>query len=122
MFIARTVAQRTQPGQRQTVKNDDYFCHAYVKADLGIAAVVVADGEYPTTAAFSVINKVGVTRGRGGWEGAEAHSEGLPGSSGPTTTACGMLMHPSGQVTRVYPLQAASRILLPVLGKAVGSP
>lgn len=58
MFIARTVAQRTQPGQRQTVKNDEYFCHVYVKAETGIAAIVVADSQYPTTAAFSVIHKV----------------------------------------------------------------
>ncbi len=57
MFIARTIVQRTQPGMRQTVKNDEYLCHVHVK-DNGIAGVVVADGEYPTTAAFSVIGKV----------------------------------------------------------------
>lgn len=57
LFIARTVAQRTQPGQRQTVKNDEYFCHAYNKADKGLVAITIADSEYPTTAAFSVIHK-----------------------------------------------------------------
>ncbi|GLC33567.1 hypothetical protein PLESTB_000089000 [Pleodorina starrii] len=57
MFIARTIAQRTQPGMRQTVKNDEYLCHVHVK-DNGIAGIVVADAEYPTTAAFSVIGKM----------------------------------------------------------------
>jgi hypothetical protein len=40
------------------VKNDEYFCHVYVKADLGLAAVVVADQDYPSLAAFSIITKV----------------------------------------------------------------
>jgi hypothetical protein len=40
------------------VKNDEYYCHVYVKADLGLAAVVVADQEYPNLAAFSIITKV----------------------------------------------------------------
>ncbi|GLI59891.1 hypothetical protein VaNZ11_001929 [Volvox africanus] len=57
MFIARTIAQRTQPGMRQTVKNEEYLCHVHVK-DTGLAGIVVADAEYPTTAAFSVIGKV----------------------------------------------------------------
>ncbi len=58
LFIARTIVQRTQPGQRQSVKNAEYLCHVYVRSDSGIAAIVVADGEYPTTGAFSVISKV----------------------------------------------------------------
>lgn len=57
LFIARTIVQRTPSGTRQTVKNDDYFVHVHVK-ESGIAGVVVADKEYPTTAAFSVISKV----------------------------------------------------------------
>jgi hypothetical protein len=32
----------------------------YVKADLGLAAVVVADQDYPNLAAFSIITKVRV--------------------------------------------------------------
>jgi hypothetical protein len=59
LFIARTIVQRTQPGQRQSVKNAEYLCHVHVKADAPLAAIVVADAEYPVTAAFSVIHKVG---------------------------------------------------------------
>eukprot|EP00983_Pelagomonas_calceolata_P054177 1143603-Pelagomonas_calceolata.AAC.1 len=73
VFIARTIVQRTQPGQRQTVKTEEYFCHVYVKADSNLAGIVVADSQalifltgptacfhltYPTTASFSVIHKV----------------------------------------------------------------
>ncbi|GAB4822213.1 hypothetical protein N2152v2_009259 [Parachlorella kessleri] len=28
-FVARTVARKTQTGQRQTVQQEDYFCHAF---------------------------------------------------------------------------------------------
>ena len=57
LFLARTIVQRTQPGVRQTVKSEEYYCHVHVK-DSGLAGVVVADGEYPPTGAFSVIGKV----------------------------------------------------------------
>mmetsp|Transcript_44744 Transcript_44744/g.133662 ORF Transcript_44744/g.133662 Transcript_44744/m.133662 type:complete len:200 (+) Transcript_44744:186-785(+) len=56
-FLVRTIVQRTQPGQRQSVKAEGYLCHVHVR-DSGMAGVVVADEEYPTTAAFSVITKV----------------------------------------------------------------
>jgi synaptobrevin family protein YKT6 len=55
-FISRTIVQRTQPGLRQTVRQDDYYCHVHVR-DNGLAGVVVADKDYPTTAAFSIIAK-----------------------------------------------------------------
>ncbi|WIA12871.1 hypothetical protein OEZ85_006494 [Tetradesmus obliquus] len=55
-FTSKTIVQRTQPGQRQTVKQEDYFCHVHVK-DSGIAGVAVCDRDYPTIAAFSVVNK-----------------------------------------------------------------
>lgn len=57
MFAARTIVARTQPGMRQTVKNQDYLCHVHAR-DFGIAGVVVADKDYPVTAAFSIISKV----------------------------------------------------------------
>mmetsp|Transcript_22954 Transcript_22954/g.50351 ORF Transcript_22954/g.50351 Transcript_22954/m.50351 type:complete len:200 (-) Transcript_22954:1727-2326(-) len=57
LFIARTIAQRTQPGLRQSVKTEGYLCHVHVR-DSGIAGVVVGDEEYPTTASFAIITKV----------------------------------------------------------------
>lgn len=57
LFLARTIVQRTQPGQRQSVKAEGYLVHCHVR-DNGLAGIVVADEEYPTTAAFSIITKV----------------------------------------------------------------
>lgn len=55
-FLSKTIVQRTAAGQRQTVKQEDYFCHVHVK-DGGIAGVAVTDRDYPTIAAFSVVGK-----------------------------------------------------------------
>lgn len=55
-FLSKTIVQRTTAGQRQTVKQEDYYCHVHVK-DGGIAGVAVTDKDYPTIAAFSVISK-----------------------------------------------------------------
>ena len=41
-FLTRTIVQRTQPGQRQSVKTEGYFCHVHVR-EYGLAAIVVAD-------------------------------------------------------------------------------
>jgi synaptobrevin family protein YKT6 len=55
-FLSKTIVQRTQPGQRQTVQQEDYFCHVHVR-DSSIAGIVVADKEYPNTAGFAVVAK-----------------------------------------------------------------
>ena len=41
-FLGRTIVQRTQPGQRQSVKTEGYLCHVHVK-DFGLAAIVICD-------------------------------------------------------------------------------
>ncbi|KIZ01023.1 VAMP-like protein YKT61 [Monoraphidium neglectum] len=56
-FTSRTIVQRTAPGQRQTVRQEDYYMHVHVR-DSGLAAVAVCDKDYPPTAAFSVAAKV----------------------------------------------------------------
>jgi len=55
-FATKIVAERTQPGQRQSVKQQDYLCHVYVRLD-GLAGVVVADQEYPSRVAFTLLSK-----------------------------------------------------------------
>lgn len=58
-FAARTVAQRTQPGCRQTIQLDErtpFVAHTYVRSD-GLAGVVMADKEYPVRVAFTLITK-----------------------------------------------------------------
>ena len=57
IFVCRTIVRRTHPGQRQTVQHEDYFCHVHVR-DNQIAAIAVADQEYPSRAAFSVLSSL----------------------------------------------------------------
>lgn len=56
MFVARTIAKRTPPGQRQSVQQDEYMVHCYNKN--GLFGVAFMDNHYPVRSAFSVINKV----------------------------------------------------------------
>eukprot|EP00210_Caulerpa_lentillifera_P007898 g7539.t1 len=56
-FICRTIVQRTHVGQRQTVQHEDYFCHVHVREN-HLAGIVVADANYPSRAAFSILAKI----------------------------------------------------------------
>ncbi|KAJ3302299.1 palmitoyltransferase [Kappamyces sp. JEL0829] len=56
-FFVQTVVDRTPRGQRATVQENSYTGHIYVRSD-GLAAVMVADSEYPQRVAFSVLGKI----------------------------------------------------------------
>ena len=56
-FFILTVIERTAPGQRQTVQQDNYTGHVYVRQD-GLASAMVTDAEYPARVAFSVLAKL----------------------------------------------------------------
>jgi synaptobrevin homolog YKT6 len=56
IFVSRTVAKRTQPGQRQTVQNEEYFCHVHNRD--GLVGIAFVDKDYPSRAAFSIVNKI----------------------------------------------------------------
>lgn len=45
-FASKTIVERTTTSTRQSVKQDVYMCHVYVRAD-NLAAVLIADHEYP---------------------------------------------------------------------------
>ena len=55
-FISRIIVKRTQPGQRQSVEQDQYLVHVSNRG--GLVAIAVMDKEYPTRAAFSVLGKM----------------------------------------------------------------
>lgn len=55
-WIRSKLLCRTQIGQRQTVKNEEYFCHAHNRDSL--VGIAFADSEYPARAGFGVVNKV----------------------------------------------------------------
>ncbi|KAE8257380.1 hypothetical protein A4X13_0g2391 [Tilletia indica] len=57
-FMSKTVAERTQPTQRQSVQENNYIAHVHARpASDGIVGVLVTDTEYPVRVAFSLLNK-----------------------------------------------------------------
>lgn len=74
-FVGRTVARKTQVGQRQTVQQEEYYCHAFNKD--GLVGIAFVDADYPVRAGFCVVSKVleDFTAQRGdAWRGATADS------------------------------------------------
>uniref|UniRef100_A0A7N2L266 VAMP-like protein YKT61 n=1 Tax=Quercus lobata TaxID=97700 RepID=A0A7N2L266_QUELO len=56
LFVARTVASRTPPSQRQSVQHEEYKVHAYNRN--GICSLGFMDDHYPVRSAFSLLNQV----------------------------------------------------------------
>ncbi|KAF8393064.1 hypothetical protein HHK36_021305 [Tetracentron sinense] len=56
VFVGRTVAKRTPPDQRQSVKHEEYKVHSYSRN--GLCVVGFMDDHYPVRSAFSLLNKV----------------------------------------------------------------
>ncbi|XP_074270272.1 VAMP-like protein YKT61 [Silene latifolia] len=56
VFVSRTVAKRTPPGQRQSVQHEEYKVHAYNRG--GLCALGFMDDHYPVRSSFSLLNKV----------------------------------------------------------------
>ncbi|KAL4436603.1 hypothetical protein ABPG75_003742 [Micractinium tetrahymenae] len=55
-FVGRTVARKTQVGQRQTVQQEEYYCHVHNKD--GLVGIAFVDADYPARAGFCVVSKV----------------------------------------------------------------
>ncbi|XP_059488767.1 synaptobrevin homolog YKT6 [Neocloeon triangulifer] len=56
-FVSKTIVERTHTCSRQSVKEGDYMCHVYVRAD-NLAGVILSDQEYPHRVAHTLITKV----------------------------------------------------------------
>ena len=54
-FASKTIADRTLPGQRQSVKQDTYMIHCYCQN--GDVAVCISDQKYPSRVAFHLLSK-----------------------------------------------------------------
>ncbi|CAJ0762620.1 19424_t:CDS:2 [Entrophospora sp. SA101] len=53
-FFAKTVAERTKPGQRQSVEENS----KPLKLPEGLTGIIICDNEYPQRVAFSLLNKI----------------------------------------------------------------
>ena len=56
-FTARILTERTALGARQSVKEAEYYCHVFVRAD-GLSGVCFSDHEYPPRVAHTVLMRV----------------------------------------------------------------
>ena len=58
-FMAKTVSERTQPMQRQSVQENNFTAHVHARpAADGVSGVLVSDSEYPVRVAYSLLGKV----------------------------------------------------------------
>ncbi len=55
-FTSKILAERTAQGTRQSVKEAEYMCHAFARAD-GLVGVCLSDHEYPHRVAHGLVAK-----------------------------------------------------------------
>ncbi|EOR04649.1 hypothetical protein E3P92_01058 [Wallemia ichthyophaga] len=56
VFMAKTVAERTENGQRQSVQENNYTAHVFRQGDYSAVAIVTE--QYPVRPAFSLLQKI----------------------------------------------------------------
>ncbi|KAI9050545.1 hypothetical protein LZ554_005706 [Drepanopeziza brunnea f. sp. 'monogermtubi'] len=56
-MFCKTVAERTRPGQRQDVEEQDYTFHAYGRTE-GVCGIIISDHSYPALVAHQLLSKV----------------------------------------------------------------
>jgi len=58
-FMSKTVAERTKPGQRQSVQENNYIAHVYNRGGADqLCSIAITDQEYPVRPAFSLLSKI----------------------------------------------------------------
>ena len=55
-LFSKTVAERTKPGQRQDVEEQDKTFHAYARSE-GVCGIIISDKDYPALVAHQVLSK-----------------------------------------------------------------
>ncbi|KAL2755169.1 hypothetical protein ACRALDRAFT_2042946 [Sodiomyces alcalophilus JCM 7366] len=56
-LFSKTVAERTRPGQRQDVEEQDYTFHAMARSE-GVCGIIISDHQYPSLVAHQLLSKV----------------------------------------------------------------
>jgi synaptobrevin homolog YKT6 len=56
-FFTKTIVERTPAASRQSVKEAEYMCQVYVRAD-NLAGVLITDHEYPSRVSHTLLTKV----------------------------------------------------------------
>ncbi|CAH8445689.1 unnamed protein product [Dicrocoelium dendriticum] len=56
VFTAKLMSEKTNPGERGLVKEQDYICHIFVRWD-NLCGVLISDQEYPQRVAQTLLTK-----------------------------------------------------------------
>jgi len=56
-FTSKILTERTTIGERQSVKEGEYMCHAYVRSD-SLVGLCFSDHEYPNRVAHTLLTKI----------------------------------------------------------------
>ncbi|KAH7409054.1 snare Ykt6 [Cadophora sp. MPI-SDFR-AT-0126] len=56
-FSAKTIAERTSPGQRQDVESNESTCHAYGHSS-GLCAIIITEHSYPSLIAHQGLSRI----------------------------------------------------------------
>lgn len=56
-LFSKTVAERTNPGQRQDVEEQGHTFHAYGRSE-GVCGIIMSDQQYPALVAHQLLSKV----------------------------------------------------------------
>lgn len=56
-FTSKIITERSNPCSRQSIKEQEYMCHVYVRAD-NLTGVAISDHEYLYRVAHNMLNKV----------------------------------------------------------------
>ncbi|XP_030642717.1 synaptobrevin homolog YKT6-like isoform X2 [Chanos chanos] len=56
-FTCGLIVERSPPGCRCSVQEQEYMCHVYIRDDC-LSAVAITDTEYPQRVCFSLLDKV----------------------------------------------------------------
>ena len=55
-FTSKILSERTTIGERHSVEEGEYMCHAYVRSD-SLVGLCVSDQEYPNLVAHTLLTK-----------------------------------------------------------------
>lgn len=56
-FTSKMIVERSERASRSSIKEQEYLCHAYVRAD-NLAAVIISDQDYPNRVAHTLLSKI----------------------------------------------------------------
>ncbi|XP_053213179.1 synaptobrevin homolog YKT6-like [Panonychus citri] len=56
-FTSKMIVDRSERASRSSIKEQEYLCHVYVRAD-NLAAVIISDQEYPNRVAHTLLSKI----------------------------------------------------------------